>query len=119
LLKDSGSIEAVTALAKLFGTQYEHGNIGSTICNNFFLFSILYQLKVKACLKKCSDIASGNSVDWTFDKAKILYSYAVELRDQGEYGFILPPDQIIPSGLETFEAVKALALYIKSHQATK
>jgi hypothetical protein len=34
------------------------------------------------------------------------------LRDQGEYGFLLPPEQIIPSGLETFEAVKALAFYI-------
>lgn len=35
-------------------------------------------------LKK--DVASGSSVDWTYDTAKILYSYAVELRDQGQYG---------------------------------
>ena len=60
------------------------------------------------------DLASGSSVDWTYDTAKMLYSYAVELRDQGQYGFLLPPEQIIPSGLETFEALKALAFYIKS-----
>ena len=59
-------------------------------------------------------MASGSSADWTYDKAGILYSYAVELRDQGQYGFVLPPDQIIPSGLETFEGIKALAFYIKS-----
>jgi hypothetical protein len=32
------------------------------------------------------DIASGNSVDWTYDVADVLFSYAVELRDKGEYG---------------------------------
>lgn len=58
------------------------------------------------------DVASGNSVDWAYDAAKIIYSYAVELRDQGQYGFLLPPEQIIPSGLETFAGLKALLLYI-------
>lgn len=27
-------------------------------------------------------------------------------------GFLLPPEQIIPTGLETFEALKALAFFI-------
>ncbi|RMZ93180.1 carboxypeptidase A2 [Brachionus plicatilis] len=87
--QDNGSAAAVNALIKLYGTRYQHGNIASTIY-----------------------VASGSSVDWTYDTAKILYSYAVELRDQGQYGFMLPPDQIIPSGLETFEAMKALSFYI-------
>jgi hypothetical protein len=42
----------------------------------------------------------------------IKYSYAVELRDTGEYGFLLPADQIIPSGKETLEAMKALSTYV-------
>lgn len=60
------------------------------------------------------DVASGGSVDWTYDTANIIFSYAVELRDQGQSGFLLPESEIIPSGLETFEAIKALAFYIKS-----
>ena len=36
------------------------------------------------------------------------YSFSVELRDTGRYGFLLPPDQIIPTGEETFEGLKAL-----------
>lgn len=36
------------------------------------------------------DVASGSSVDWTFEDANIFFSYAVELRDQGESGFLLP-----------------------------
>lgn len=62
-LKDNGSAAAVNALAKVYGTQYKHGNIASTIY-----------------------IASGSSVDWTYEKANIFFSYAVELRDLGEYG---------------------------------
>ena len=30
----------------------------------------------------------------------LLLSYGMELRDTGMYGFILPPDQIIPTGQE-------------------
>jgi hypothetical protein len=59
-----------------------------------------------------SDVASGSSVDWTYGAEKIKYSYAVELRDTGEYGFLLPADQIIPSGKETLEAMKALSTYV-------
>jgi hypothetical protein len=32
------------------------------------------------------DVASGSSADWTFEDANIFFSYAVELRDQGESG---------------------------------
>lgn len=62
-LKDNGSAAAVNSLAKVYGTRYQHGNIASTIY-----------------------IASGSSVDWTYEKANIFFSYAVELRDLGEYG---------------------------------
>jgi hypothetical protein len=78
---------------------------------NFTLIQVFYNHNF------FKDPASGSSADWTYDSAKIVYSYGVELRDQGQYGFLLPPDQIIPSGLETFEAIKALAFYIKSQKS--
>lgn len=58
------------------------------------------------------DIASGSSADWTYGAEKIKYSYGVELRDTGKYGFLLPADQILPSGKETLEALKALCTYV-------
>jgi murein tripeptide amidase MpaA len=51
--------------------------------------------------------ASGASVDWAYGKGNVTYSMAVELRDQGQYGFILPANQIIPSGEEIFAALKS------------
>ncbi|CAF1432857.1 unnamed protein product [Adineta steineri] len=91
-LQDDGSVQAVNALAAVFGTKYIHGNIGATIY-----------------------VASGNTVDWTSGTANITFSYAVELRDTGEYGFLLPENQIIPTGKETLAGELALLKYIEGH----
>ena len=44
---------------------------------------------------------------------KVRYSFGLELRDKGRHGFILPANQIIPTGVETFAAFKAMAAAIK------
>ena len=62
-----------------------------------------------------ADVASGRSADWTYGAQNVTYSYGVELRDTGKYGFILPPDQIIPSGQETLLALNALADYVANN----
>ncbi|KAK3085587.1 hypothetical protein FSP39_005738 [Pinctada imbricata] len=84
-----GSELAVKALESVHGTKYQYGTIAN----------IIY-------------VASGSSADWTYGEAKVKYSYGVELRDTGKHGFILPPEQIIPSGEETLAALIALANYV-------
>ncbi|KAJ3417042.1 carbamoyl-phosphate synthase (glutamine-hydrolyzing) cpa2 [Chytridiales sp. JEL 0842] len=61
--------------------------------------------------------ASGSSVDWAYDTANVTYPYGVELRDQGQYGFLLPAKQIVPSGEETFASIKALVNRIMKDSA--
>lgn len=51
--------------------------------------------------------SSGVMTDWTYGDRGIL-SWTLELRDTGQYGFLLPPDQIIPTGQEAFAGVRAL-----------
>lgn len=53
-------------------------------------------------------LASGGSVDWAYGDQGV-FSYTIELRDTGAFGFILPADQIIPTGEENFAAIMALA----------
>lgn len=86
-IQDNLSAKCVAALKSVNNIVYLHGNIAV----------IIYP-------------ASGSSADYTYATAKILYSYGVELRDTGQYGFLLPPNQIVPSGRETYEAVKVWAL---------
>eukprot|EP00211_Chloroparvula_japonica_P006490 CAMPEP_0119119066 /NCGR_PEP_ID=MMETSP1310-20130426/721_1 /TAXON_ID=464262 /ORGANISM="Genus nov. species nov., Strain RCC2339" /LENGTH=424 /DNA_ID=CAMNT_0007108479 /DNA_START=103 /DNA_END=1377 /DNA_ORIENTATION=+ len=80
--------EATAALASVFGTEFDVGNT----------YRIIYE-------------ASGGSNDYTYGDVDVIYSFAIELRDTGEYGFLLPAEQIIPSGLEFFQAIMAMTEY--------
>ncbi|GMI12577.1 hypothetical protein TrVE_jg1346 [Triparma verrucosa] len=80
------SAAATAAINAVHGSVFQYGPISKTIYP-----------------------ASGSSADWTYGVCGILYSYGVELRDTGKYGFLLPEDQIIPSGEETLAGVKVLA----------
>jgi len=35
-------------------------------------------------------------------------AYTYELRDQGRYGFLLPPEQILPTAEETLDSLVAM-----------
>ncbi|XP_025601863.2 zinc carboxypeptidase-like [Athalia rosae] len=52
--------------------------------------------------------ASGNSMDWVRGALKIPVTFTYELRDRGRFGFILPADQIVPTGEETLDSLVAL-----------
>ncbi|KAL8894456.1 MAG: hypothetical protein Q9207_008498 [Kuettlingeria erythrocarpa] len=75
----------VAAIKAVYGTVFRTGPICPTI----------YQV-------------SGSSVDYLADVTKAQYSFTSELRDTGNYGFVLPADQILPSGVEAFAGLKYL-----------
>jgi len=76
--------EAAAQLRSWYGTVYTVGPIYSTIYP-----------------------ASGSSADFAYTNARIPFSYAPELRPiANNPGFLLPASQIIPSGEETFAALK-------------
>ena len=76
---------AIAAVKAVHGTTYTQGPICSTI----------YQV-------------SGSSVDYAAENVKATYSMTVELRDTGNYGFVLPANQILPSGEETWAGLAYL-----------
>ena len=81
---------ASKAIEQVNGTEFVYGPICTTI----------YQ-------------ASGSSVDYVNDVVKADYTFTSELRDQGDYGFVLPPEQIVPSGEEAFAGVRYLLQNMK------
>lgn len=46
-------------------------------------------------------LASGTAQDWCYDATGSL-AYTIELRDTGNFGFELPPAQILPTGTENW-----------------
>jgi len=52
--------------------------------------------------------AAGASDDWYKGVLKARFAYTIELRDTGRHGFVLPADQIKPSGEELWEAQRVV-----------
>ncbi|XP_055850675.1 zinc carboxypeptidase [Episyrphus balteatus] len=46
---------------------------------------------------------SGSGKEWAYAVKGIPIPYTIELRDKGTYGFILPPEQILPTAKEVLE----------------
>ncbi|TDZ33813.1 Metallocarboxypeptidase A-like protein [Colletotrichum spinosum] len=76
---------AVAAVKAVHGTSYRYGPICTTIYK-----------------------ATGSSVDYVSDVVKADYTFTQELRDTGNYGFVLPASQIVPTGEETYAGVAYL-----------
>ncbi|WAQ95558.1 CBPA2-like protein [Mya arenaria] len=53
-------------------------------------------------------MAHGLAIDWTCKDEHILFSLAYALRDKGEFGFLLPRDQIQIAGEEFIAGVMAM-----------
>lgn len=53
--------------------------------------------------------AAGAMDDWLYEKAHAKVGMTFEMRDKGNYGFLLPPSQIVPGGEELIEGVLTLA----------
>ena len=86
----------------------------------FTILCVSFQRKLVKCHLNCArnldhinsfyvDSTTGSTGDWASGFLGVKYSYALELRDKGRYGFLLPANQIIPTGTETFAAMKAMA----------
>ncbi|PNS16592.1 hypothetical protein CAC42_92 [Sphaceloma murrayae] len=55
---------------------------------------------------------TGSSVDHIYTVGKAEFSYTIELRDTGEFGFVLPPEQIRPNVVEQMAGQRVILSYL-------
>jgi murein tripeptide amidase MpaA len=87
---------AARSIAQRYNTQFRTGNV----------VDLLY-------------VASGESFDWVRGVLNPYLALGIELRDQGRYGFVLPADQIIPSGEEFVDGLVTFLAEVKAGTQNK
>jgi len=58
-------------------------------------------------------LAAGTAKDWAKGAMGIKYSYTLELRDLGDYHFLMPPSEIEDTGMEMWSSLSALVEYMR------
>ncbi|KAH8908972.1 hypothetical protein BR93DRAFT_926094 [Coniochaeta sp. PMI_546] len=58
------------------------------------------------------EAGGGSFMDWFYHEMGAHFSYQVKLRDTGSYGFLLPPENIVPTGEEMYAAMRYFADFL-------
>lgn len=73
--------------------------------------NVAFANKEKTVLPRIES-SGGSALDFFYHELRVKYSYQIKLRDTGNYGFLLPKEEIIPTGEEMLDAVLYLGRFM-------
>lgn len=58
------------------------------------------------------EASGGSALDFFYHDMQVKYAFQIKLRDTGSYGFLLPKENIVPTGVETWSAMMGLGKWL-------
>lgn len=65
-----------------------------------------------------SELNRGAALDWVYHDMQVKYAYQLKLRDNGNYGFLLPSKAIVPTGEEVLAAATFFGEFLANRFVT-
>lgn len=108
--------EAALGLSKAFRLANGHYYGVNSACQGsiFSLNSTAGEISTGPATRVKMEASGGSALDFFYQDMRVDYAFQIKLRDTGTHGFLLPRDEIVPTGLEAFEAVLRLGKWLLS-----
>lgn len=100
--------ELAMGLAKVVRVSHGHIYQVSPACEG----NVALTKSGKKAFRPRMEESGGSALDWFYHSLRVRYTYQIKLRDRGSYGFLLPKENIVPTGKEMLDAVLYFGRYI-------
>ncbi|KAK5077377.1 putative metallocarboxypeptidase ecm14 [Exophiala xenobiotica] len=104
--------EVAIGLAKAFRLTNGHYYDVDSACEGSVTLTTPGSTKGTEPIKTKLEESGGSALDFFYQNVTVKYAFQVKLRDTGSYGFLLPKDNIVPTGIEAFNAFLALGKWM-------
>lgn len=105
--------EIAFGLAKAFRLSSGHYYHVDSACEGTVTLTTPSSGKEKAEITRTRiEESGGSALDYFYSELQVKYTFQIKLRDTGTYGFLLPKENIVPTGMETFDAVLGLGRWL-------
>lgn len=104
--------EIAIGLAKAFRLTNGHFYSVDSACSGIALSAASSSRDQNDKIQMKITESGGSALDYFYSEIQVKYSFQIKLRDTGTYGFLLPKENIVPTGIETFEAMIGLGKWL-------
>lgn len=110
--------EIAFGLAKAFRTTSGHYYHVDSACEGTVTLTTPSSNKDKDSRERTEQVRTkveengGSALDYFYSEIQVKYAFQIKLRDTGSYGFLLPRENIVPTGMETFGAIMGLGRWL-------
>lgn len=104
--------EIAIGLAKAFRLTSGHYYSVDSACEGSVTLTTPISSKNSELVTTSLEESGGSALDFFYQDLQVKYAFQIKLRDTGSYGFLLPRENIVPTGVETFSAMLGLGKWL-------